>query len=293
MDQLVQRHATHAQRTMRKSDDDEFDRDKNGDGDGSGGDEGGNHERSRSQWDALPNEVVLMILHLVVPAPSSLVHRGHAKRDMLERRVCISVCWKWHDLLAPADSPYCRSCNRSLVGYHMMEAAAREGSIQLLKWLSRNGCRLCIGVCNAAAEEGHFELLKWAIESGCSWGLKVGLNAARRGDLAMLRWVTDRGCAFDGRICSRAAAGGHLEVLQGPGRMDSRGTPTSASAPRKGATRKSWSGRWSRGAPGTDGCVMEPRWVANSRRSNGREPTVVHGTAASATWLQRGGIWNC
>ena len=51
----------------------------------------------------------------------------------------------------------------------MSVIAAKEGNMDILKWLKENGYNWEPGTCAAAAREGHLEALKWLRENGCEW----------------------------------------------------------------------------------------------------------------------------
>ncbi len=40
---------------------------------------------------------------------------------------------------------------------------ARKGYLDLLKWASKNGCRIQPKVCTRAAESGHLDILEWLL----------------------------------------------------------------------------------------------------------------------------------
>ena len=128
--------------------------------------------------------------------------------------------------------------------------AAKGGHLEVLKWVTDNGCPMnrhawdtavagghvavlvwlmehfrskqleaSIGyatrtTCVMAAENGQLAVLQWAREMDCEWDAGTCGMAARGGHLAVLQWARANGCAWNSGTCIRAAQGGHLQVLQ-------------------------------------------------------------------------------
>ena len=119
--------------------------------------------------------------------------------------------------------------------------AAREGSLNILKWIRENGWPwdgfICCNAayhkylkilkwarknnypwdettCQYAIGNGHLEILKWARENGCYWNWETCAHAARNGHLEMLKWFRKNNCPWNSRICLIAAINGHLKILQ-------------------------------------------------------------------------------
>ena len=103
--------------------------------------------------------------------------------------------------------------------------AAYYGHLECLKYAHENGCPWDEYTCLGAAEEGHLECLKYAHEKGCPWDLinedsdddtdeGICSNAAKNGHLECLKYAHENGCPWNERICSKAAETGHLECLR-------------------------------------------------------------------------------
>ena len=58
---------------------------------------------------------------------------------------------------------------------------ARNGKLELLKFLRVQGCPWDRSTCSEAAKYGHLECLKYAHENGCPWDEKTCSKAARHG----------------------------------------------------------------------------------------------------------------
>ncbi|PNH11026.1 hypothetical protein TSOC_002188 [Tetrabaena socialis] len=61
----------------------------------------------------------------------------------------------------------------------VFEAAARAGSMELLRWLRARGCPWDATVFAAAAEGGSEEQLEWLVEQGCPMGVGAGGDSDR------------------------------------------------------------------------------------------------------------------
>ncbi|PNH02651.1 hypothetical protein TSOC_011350, partial [Tetrabaena socialis] len=91
----------------------------------------------------------------------------------------------------------------------VFEAAARAGSMELLRWLRERDCPWDAAVFAASVEGGSEEQLEWLVEQGCLMGDdgEPYVRAARPGGLAMLRCLRRLGCPWgpDGGTFTRAA----------------------------------------------------------------------------------------
>ena len=113
-------------------------------------------------------------------------------------------------------------------------SAARQGHLEVLKWLRSEGCPWNGGTCSLAAANGHLEILKWLRSEGCPWDARACTTAAEMGDLEILKWLRSEGCPWTEYACTYAAACGHLEVLKW---LRSEGCPWDADACRYAARR--------------------------------------------------------
>ena len=92
--------------------------------------------------------------------------------------------------------------------------AAKEGQLEILKWLRENDFPWDEKTCRLAAGGGHLEILRWAHSNGCPFDKKTRAWAAREGHLEVLQWLRANGCPWNEETCESAAEGGHLETLQ-------------------------------------------------------------------------------
>ncbi|PNH02648.1 hypothetical protein TSOC_011348 [Tetrabaena socialis] len=113
----------------------------------------------------------------------------------------------------------------------VFEAAARAGSMELLRWLCEHDCPWDAAVFAASVEGGSEEQLEWLVEQGCLMGDdgEPYVRAACPGGLAMLRCLRHQGCPWgpDGSTFTRAAVAlltpadvegcEYIEVIYHPG----------------------------------------------------------------------------
>ncbi|PNH01437.1 Ankyrin repeat domain-containing protein [Tetrabaena socialis] len=81
---------------------------------------------------------------------------------------------------------------------YVFEAAAKAGSMELLRWLRAGGCPWDATVFAAVAGYGSEEQLEWLLEQGCCMGDdgEPYVRAACHGDLVMLRCLRRLGCPW-------------------------------------------------------------------------------------------------
>ena len=106
-------------------------------------------------------------------------------------------------------------CPRETYGGTMAVAAASFGHRELVQFLIREqGFTMDEGVMGWAARNGDLELVRWLRVRGCDWGAETCMHAGAAGRLGVLQWLRANGCPWDARMCGAAANGGHLKVLQ-------------------------------------------------------------------------------
>ena len=88
---------------------------------------------------------------------------------------------------------------------------ARNGNVELLKFLHEERCPWDFWTCSYAAKNGHLECLKYAHENRCPWGplgkwnmntcsyKDTCYNAAEKGHLKCLKYAHENGCPWDWR----------------------------------------------------------------------------------------------
>ena len=71
---------------------------------------------------------------------------------------------------------------------------ARNGRLEMLRFLCDEGCPWDRRTCFEAAYYGHLECLKYAHENGCPWNEFTCSYAARYGQLECLQYAHENGC---------------------------------------------------------------------------------------------------
>eukprot|EP01036_Dinobryon_divergens_P035665 gene35665-46261_t len=132
-----------------------------------------------------------------------------------------------------------------------MSLVARNGNLEMLRWLKERECpkdlntfleaaRGChvevldwlqnmygwpdaiwpdaFSTCDVIASTGRLDILQWALDHGCPWDARCACTCAREGHMEMFRWIMDLNQEFFpidmDSLCSYAAFGGHLQLLQ-------------------------------------------------------------------------------
>jgi len=97
--------------------------------------------------------------------------------------------------------------------------AARNGHLDILKWLKINNYLGNCAICPAAAQSGQLDIFKWGMINGTTphdkWETSLGEYAAENGHLNILKWAREpeNDYKFDMWTCFYAAKNGHLEIL--------------------------------------------------------------------------------
>ena len=98
--------------------------------------------------------------------------------------------------------------------FDMAIIPVKNGNLELLMFLKKNGCPWSRHICSEAASNGHLHILRWARSEDCPWDSKTCTNAAENGHLEVLKWLRSEGCPWYEWVCSSTASNGHLEVLK-------------------------------------------------------------------------------
>jgi hypothetical protein len=76
-------------------------------------------------------------------------------------------------------------------------AAARGGSIGVMRYLRGCDCPWDELACAQAARYGHLEMLKFLHKGGCPWNSSTTTLAAQNGQLAALQYALSKGCPWE------------------------------------------------------------------------------------------------
>jgi len=100
--------------------------------------------------------------------------------------------------------------------------AAREGRIDVLKWLKESGANTFAVAdwMRAAAQSGQIDIIKWLKEQGAYInGVELVIAAARDGQVDTMKWLKEQGSNINikdsgGHMLIQAATGGHIEAMK-------------------------------------------------------------------------------
>ena len=97
-----------------------------------------------------------------------------------------------------------------------INAAARQGNLEMLKYCVANECPIDERACAFAAENGRLEVLKYLHEEAkAPWDWSTAEWAARNGHLHILEYLVERKFdQYNEYACRNAAENGHLDCLQ-------------------------------------------------------------------------------
>jgi len=100
--------------------------------------------------------------------------------------------------------------------YVTINAAARQGNLEMVKYCVANECPIGTMACERAAKYGHLEVLKYLREEvKAPWDSSTAVCAAQSGHLHILEYLVERKYdKYSVHACEFAAMNGHLDCLK-------------------------------------------------------------------------------
>jgi len=97
-----------------------------------------------------------------------------------------------------------------------IQAAAKKGNLEMVKYCVANECPIDEFACANAALEGHLEVLKYLREEAkAPWDSWTATRAAQNGHLHILEYLVERKYdEYNNYACQVAAKNGHLDCLK-------------------------------------------------------------------------------
>ena len=131
-------------------------------------------------------------------------------------------CWKVAETNKLELLKWAREEKKCEWDHNTINAAARQGNLEMVKYCVANECPMDeFLACAFAASEGHLECLKYLHEEAkARWCEYTATWAAKNGQLHILEYLVERKFKFVeydmgyGMACSNAAKHGHLDCLK-------------------------------------------------------------------------------
>jgi hypothetical protein len=96
--------------------------------------------------------------------------------------------------------------------WRIAEKAAKNGNLEIVKWLFNKGFSKG-AVCSKAAKRGRLDIVQWTFANG-AYLTEAGLvSAAKKGHLKIIKWAHKQNCISSNVICAAIDAG-QLEILE-------------------------------------------------------------------------------
>lgn len=179
----------------------------------------------------LPGDLPLELIDIILTEA--------ARGDVVTAAIFPFVCIEWNLRRRYWDPS---SASKGIIApppQRIASEAAREGRLEVLKWLKAMGAPM-VWACYGATQGGHLDVLQWLRSVGCPWDLRVSRLAATRGDMKMLRWVVGNGCECDREAAVAAARAGDIRLLASLKKGGYPWDDVTASASRAGRTELQW-----------------------------------------------------
>lgn len=154
------------------------------------------------------------------------------ERDKNETMECYFARNNWFELLKLRFEIGFSVVNRE----NLCSCAAKQGNIEILRWLRAHDCECGVDACISAASAGHLDVLCWIVSNGWTPNSEHPLQderkcanaAAKNGHIEILEWIRthwfdwghqDMPLLFrtkraNAELCESAASGGQLDTLK-------------------------------------------------------------------------------
>ena len=138
----------------------------------------------------------------------------HWRKD--ETTFCKTFCWKVADTNKLELLKWAREEKECEWDSRTIDAAARQGNLEMVKYCVANECPIDVYACANAAGNGHLECLKYLREEvKAPWDFRTAALAARNGHLHILEYLVERKYdKYSEYACELAARNGHLDCLK-------------------------------------------------------------------------------
>ena len=135
-------------------------------------------------------------------------------RDWIDEE--IYFCWQVAGTNKLELLKWAREEKKCKLDGRMIEAAAKQGNMEMVKYCVANKCPIDKYACAEAAGNGHLEVLKYLREEGkAPWDGNTAAWAAQEGHLHILEYLVERKYdRYNERACQWAAKHGHLDCLK-------------------------------------------------------------------------------
>ena len=146
-------------------------------------------------WCRIPNkDVIKMILSLLNRVDWEMILMAHNKKRKL-----VPTSWIYKTNLS------------NIEHVTIIRCLVLERDVEMLRWLGLFNKRLC----SIAAKNGDLDCLQWLRKNGCKWNTKkVCIYLSRGGHSTMLLWARARGCVWTKGCCTNAIRGGYSKTFR-------------------------------------------------------------------------------
>lgn len=155
------------------------------------------------QMEFLANVIMNPKLHLY---PDADIGSLYCPRKAAQKGILPAVKWYYNNELKELDDV------DTMKG--MFSDAIFFGHVDVLTWLSRNGCPVYKTVWETLIEKRYHSIFKMIVPHSIQFNEHMCRYAAVNGDIEILKYLHEHGCPWDKYTCSAASSNGHLNCLK-------------------------------------------------------------------------------